>query len=128
MLSFPMRYVTRQQRQRHQIIADWRGAVGEPVQDLPALGMDTLIPEILKVWKLDGRLREEQVSAAWNELVGDFIAKHTAPDSIKRGVIMVRVLQPSIHHTLMMEKGKLLRRLQERFGADEVKDVKFRHG
>jgi len=123
-----MRRATRQQRTRHQLIADWRGAAGEPLQDLPALSMDTLIPEIMKLWKLDARLREEQVVAAWKELVGDFIAQHTAPDSIKHGVIIVRVLQSSIHHTLMMEKGRLLRRLQERFGKSEVRDIKFRHG
>ena len=123
-----MRYVTRQQRFRHKTISDWRGLENGPLQDTPAVGIESLIPQILKVWKLDERLREDDVAAAWTEIVGEFIAKHTAPDGLKRGILMVRVLQPAIHHTLMMEKPRLLRRLQEKFGKTEVKDVKFRHG
>ena len=34
----------------------------------------------------------------------------------------------AIHHTLMQEKPKLLRALQERFGKSAVRDLKFRHG
>lgn len=123
-----MRFVTRQQRLRHHLIADWRGLEDGPLLDSPAVGMDSLIPAILKSWKLDERLHEEELSAAWRETVGDFIAQHTAPDSLKRGVLMVRVLQPTIHHTLMMEKGRLLKRMQERFGKETVREVRFRHG
>ncbi|MEY4482750.1 MAG: hypothetical protein RL693_202 [Verrucomicrobiota bacterium] len=123
-----MRFVTRQQRLRHNLITDWRGLEDGPLLDSPAVGMDSLIPAILKSWKLDERLHEEELSAAWLEMVGDFIAKHTAPDGLKRGVLMVRVLQPAVHHTLMMEKGRLLKRMQERFGKDTVKEVRFRHG
>ena len=50
------------------------------------------------------------------------------PDSLKLGVLTVRVLQPAIHHTLLMEKARLLQRLQERFGKSTVREVKFRHG
>lgn len=123
-----MRFVTRQQRQRHDLIANWRGVEDGPLIDSPAVGLDSLIPAILKSWKLDERLHEEELSSAWRETVGDFIAQHTAPDSLKRGVLMVRVLQPTIHHTLMMEKGRLLKRMQERFGKDTVREVRFRHG
>lgn len=123
-----MRFVTRQQRLRHNLIADWRGVEDGPLMDSPAVGLDSLIPEILRAWKLDERLHEEELSSAWRETVGDFIAQHTAPDSLKRGVLTVRVLQPTIHHTLMMEKGRLLKRMQERFGKETVREVRFRHG
>ncbi len=123
-----MRFVTRHQRLRHHLIADWRGVEDGPLIDSPAVGLGSLIPEILKTWKLDERLHEEELSSAWRETVGDFIAQHTAPDSLKRGVLTVRILQPTIHHTLMMEKGRLLKRMQERFGKDTVREVRFRHG
>lgn len=123
-----MRFVTRQQRLRHNLIADWRGVEDGPLMDSPAVGLDSLIPEILRAWKLDERLHEEELSSVWRETVGDFIAQHTAPDSLKRGVLTVRVLQPTIHHTLMMEKVRLLKRMQERFGKETVREVRFRHG
>jgi predicted nucleic acid-binding Zn ribbon protein len=123
-----MRKVTRQQRQRHRVIEDWRGVAGEPLLDLPAQKLSTVMHDVLHAWKLDERLRAEEVTQTWKEIVGDFLAQHTAPDGIKRGLMTVRVLQPSIHHTLMMEKSRLLRRLQERFGVNEVREIKFRHG
>ncbi len=123
-----MRRVSRLQRVRHQLMTDWRGVEDGPLIDEPPKTLDELIPGILKSWKLDGSLHTDEVSAAWQEMVGDFIAKHTAPDGLKRGVLTVRVLQPAIHHALMSEKPKLLVRLQQRFGATVVKDIRFRHG
>ena len=95
--------------------------------DSHAQSLGAIIPQILKTWKLDERLREDDVAAAWEGIVGAFNARHTAPDGLKRGVLTVRVLQPALHHTLMMQKGSLLKRLQERFGEKEIKDLRQPH-
>jgi hypothetical protein len=52
----------------------------------------------------------------------------TKPDSIARGVLMVRLVQPSAHHALSMEKGKILQRLQARLPDAKIKELRFRHG
>ena len=123
-----MRRATKQQRLRHRLITDWRGVAGAPLIDNPAVTPESIIPGLLREWKLDERLRLEDAQAAWRELVGDFIAQHTAPDGLKRGVLTIRVLQPAIHHTLAQQKARLLQNLQQRFGADTVREVRFRHG
>lgn len=123
-----MRRATRRERLRHQAITDWRGVEDGPLMDSQAQSLGAIIPQILKTWKLDERLREDDVAAAWEGIVGAFNARHTAPDGLKRGVLTVRVIQPALHHTLMMQKGTLLKRLQERFGEKEIKDLRFRHG
>ncbi len=123
-----MRRATKLQRLRHRLIADWRGAAGAPLFDNPVVTPQSLIPGLLHEWKLDERLQLDDALAAWRELVGDFIAQHTTPDGLKRGVLTVRVLQPAIHHTLAQQKARLLQNLQNRFGADTVRDVRFRHG
>jgi predicted nucleic acid-binding Zn ribbon protein len=123
-----MRWANRRERLRHQAITEWRGVEDGPLMDSHAQNLGAIIPQILKTWKLDERLREDDVAAAWEGIVGSFNARHTAPDGLKRGVLTVRVLQPALHHTLMMQKGALLKRLQERFGEKEIKDLRFRHG
>lgn len=123
-----MRRATKEQRLRHRLIADWRGAQGEPLFDNPSVTPASIIPGLLHEWKLDERIKLDDARAVWRELVGDFIAQHTAPDGLKRGVLTVRVIQPAIHHTLAQQKGKLLQNLQKRFGADMVREVRFRHG
>ena len=116
------------QRLRHRLLAEWRGAEGAPLHDSPVVTAQSVIPGLLREWKLEERVRLDDAQAAWRALVGDFIAQHTAPDGLKRGVLTVRVLQPAIHHTLMQQKARLLQNLQRRFGADAVRDLRFRHG
>ena len=123
-----MRYANRQKKLRHKMIADWRGVEDGPLNDSPVESPASLIPKILQDWKLNDTLRLDDVAALWSELVGAFISRQTSPDGLKRGVLTVRVIQPAIHHTLLSEKARLLRALQERFGASVVRDLKFRHG
>jgi len=123
-----MRRASRQQRLRHRTIAAWRGVEDGPLIDNPVVTLHDLIPQVLKECKLSDQLRLDDTAAAWRGLVGDFIAKHTAPDALKRGVLTIRVLQPAIHHTLAMQKGTLLQKLQAHFGAGVLKDIRFRHG
>ena len=123
-----MRYASKKKRLRHQLIAEWRRVEDGPLNNSETVGVASLVPQILKAWKLDEKLRGDDVAAAWKDIVGDFIARQTAPDGLKRGVLTIRVLQPAVHHTLMMEKARLMAKLQERFGASEVRDLKFRHG
>ncbi|HEY2572710.1 MAG TPA: DUF721 domain-containing protein [Verrucomicrobiaceae bacterium] len=123
-----MRRATKLQRLRHRLLVDWRGAAGAPLFDNPVVTPQSIIPGLLREWKLDERVRLDDALATWRALVGDFIARHTAPDGLKRGVLTVRVSQPAVHHTLMQQKAQLLQTLQKRFGADTVRDLRFRHG
>ena len=113
---------------RRRLIEEWRGFEDLPDERIEPPGVGGFIQRVLKEWKLDEKKLGDEIAAAWREAVPEFIARHTAPDTIKRGVLTVRVLHATIHHTLMMEKARLLARLQERFGKDAVRDLKFRHG
>lgn len=123
-----MRRASKQQRLRHRLITEWRGVEGGPLIDNKALPVAQFIPGFLREWKLDDRMKLDDVAGVWRSAVGDFIAKQTAPDALKRGILTVRVLQPAVHHTLAQQKAALLKKVQQRFGADVVKDIRFRHG
>lgn len=123
-----MRFASKSKRIRHRLVADWRGVEDGPLNDSEVMGLGALVPHVLKEWKLDEKQRGDEITAAWREIVGEFIAQYTAPDTIKRGVLTIRVLHSTIHHTLTMEKARLLAKLQERFGKGEVREVRFRHG
>ena len=99
-----------------------------PDERIEPPGVGGFIQRVLKEWKLDEKMLGDEIAAAWRMAVPEFIARHTAPDTIRRGILTVRVLHSTIHHTLVMEKVRLLARLQERFGRDTVRDLRFRHG
>jgi hypothetical protein len=37
-------------------------------------------------------------------------------------------MQPTAHHALMLEKGKILKRLQAKLPDAKIRDIRFRHG
>lgn len=96
--------------------------------NLPTVSVADLVGKVVAQAGLSERMRLEEVLAAWREIVGDFLFQHSRPDSIQRGVLMVRVLQPAVHHALTLERPRILKRLQERLKNAGIKDVRLKHG
>lgn len=115
-------------RRRHNLLAAWRGVEDGPLMDLPTLQVGALAAQIVAQAGLANRVKLEDILSAWQEIVGAFLFKLTRPDTFERGVLTVRLLQPTAHHALMQEKVKILKRLQEKLPDAKIKDVRFRHG
>ncbi|HCN31262.1 MAG TPA: hypothetical protein DIT64_21645 [Verrucomicrobiales bacterium] len=122
------RHATAGQRRRHALVSAWRGVEDGPVLNLPTVSVADLVGKVVAQAGLSERMRLEEVLAAWREIVGDFLFQHSRPDSIQRGVLMVRVLQPAVHHALTLERPRILKRLQERLKNAGIKDVRLKHG
>ena len=64
---------------------------------------------------------------AWKQIVGEFIAAHSCPVSLRAGVLSVRVLQPALALPVRANlKGEILRKLKQRFGTKIIREIKFR--
>jgi predicted nucleic acid-binding Zn ribbon protein len=114
---------------RARIIAEWRGLPGKTVThnrwSLPA----DVLPNLMQRLGLKERLHETEVADAWSNIVGEFIAAHSAPVALREGVLYVRVLQPALHYELeQVSKMDILRKLKQRFGGKIIRDVRFRVG
>lgn len=119
---------TAAERARHALLSAWRGAEEPSLVNLPTVRVADLVAKIAAQSGMADRMRLEDVLSAWREIVGDFLFQHSRPDSIQRGVLMVRVLQPSVHHALAMERPRILKRLQERLKGAGIKDIRLKHG
>ncbi len=115
-------------RRRHSLITAWRGVEDGPLMDLPTLRVGDLATQIMAKAGMSNRVKLEDILAAWQEIVGIFLFKLTRPDTFERGILTVRLMQPTAHHALMQEKVKILKRLQEKLPDAKIKDVRFRHG
>ena len=83
----------------------------------------------MAAWGLKDRFREEEVLSAWQEVVGEFLARHSIPHRLKDGVLDVRVLQPTLCFEFERNlKPEILAKLKARFGARVVREIKFRVG
>jgi hypothetical protein len=56
------------------------------------------------------------------------ISKGTSPDSVQRGVLYIRLLQPAVHYAVHGEKAKMLAGLAEILGPGKIKDIRCRNG
>lgn len=112
---------------RQRVLNEWRGLPDKPERPerctLAADALKKLLPKL----GLSERLNEQDVMAAWKEIVGDFLAEHSTPVSLKEGVLIIQVLQPTVRYELDRTwKAEILRKLKTRFGPKSVKDVRFR--
>ena len=114
---------------RAAVIAEWRGLPAPKKRPDRWQAASDLLPKLMQRLGLSERLHESEVIEAWAQIVGEFIAGHSAPVSLREGVLYVRVLQPALHYELeQISKPAILRKLKQRFGGKTVRDVRFRVG
>lgn len=116
-------------RLRSAVIAEWRGLPERQARPDRCLAAADLVPAVMRQLGLAERLRESEVLDAWSGIVGDFIAAHSAPVSLRAGTLVVRVLQPALHYELeTISKADILRKLKQRFGGKTIREIRFRVG
>jgi predicted nucleic acid-binding Zn ribbon protein len=115
---------------RARVLSEWRGLpVFDRGQQDSAKPVAVLMGTLLGELGLGDRLRYEEITKAWTEIVGEFLGNHSAPHRLQQGVLSVRVLQPTLRYEFdRVWKKDILAKLQKRFGAKTVRDVKFQIG
>jgi len=114
---------------RARVLAEWRG-MPQPFERADrAVACSVAVQKVMKELGLGERLRADEILGAWREVVGEFVAKHSAPQQLKAGVLYVSVLQPTVHFELdRVWKRDILEKLKKRFGSRTVREIKFRIG
>ena len=114
---------------RKRALAEWRGYT-EPRPVLDRVSpLSALIGKVVVDLGLGERVREDEVLRAWKDLVGDFLASNSSPQSLREGVLYVRVLQPAVHFELeRVWRPKIIEKLRARFGPRTVRELRFRLG
>lgn len=114
---------------RKHVIQEWRG-LPEPDQKLDrTLSIREVLAQLAPKLGLEARLREEEIIAAWSEIVGDFFSKHSRPVRMHQGVLVVNVLQPTVLYELDRQwKSLILTKLKGRFGNRMIRELRFRVG
>jgi predicted nucleic acid-binding Zn ribbon protein len=114
---------------RARALAEWRGLPETYVRTEGITEAADAVRKVMKSLGLGERLKADAVLAAWREIVGEFFAKHSAPQQLKDGVLYVSVLQPTVHYELdRVWRREIIAKLKDKFGARTVREIKFRLG
>jgi len=113
---------------REEILREWRGCDEAPDLNARVHQAGAFIAAILRAAGAEDGLHEDQVRAAWKDLAGDFVSRHTEPVSVKNGHLVLRVTQPAMRFHLEQMKPILLARIQQQLGENRIQSVKFTLG
>ncbi len=114
---------------RAAVIAEWRGLPEKKTRPDRWHAPADLLPKLMQQLGLSERLHETEVIEAWKQIVGEFIAAHSMPVSLREGKLFVRVLQPSLHYQFeTISRAEILRKLKKRFGGKVIREIRFRVG
>lgn len=114
---------------QRRILEEWRGLPQPPVRPDRTVTVGAALGKLLDGLGLNERLHEAQIVSAWRDIVGEFLAAQSTPARLQRGVLIVSVLQPTVHFELERNwRRPIVEKLKARFGAKLIRDVKFRIG
>ena len=115
---------------RHRVLREWRPLFSaDEVSARSASCTDKLVPLVMKRLGLEQRLQQSQVFYLWPSIVGNDIARHAQPVSLRNRTLIVAVDHPVwLQELSRYHKPLILQRVQERVGPKTVRDIVFRIG
>jgi predicted nucleic acid-binding Zn ribbon protein len=117
------------QQLRARALMEWRGLPQTTFAVDTAKALPAIVGKVMQEWGLGERLREEEISRSWVQIVGEFVGQHSSPHRLRQGVLSVRVLQPTLCYELdRVWKKDILAKLQERLGKRVIREVRFQVG
>lgn len=83
------------------------------------------IDRLLKVYKLEDKMREVEVLKSWEELMGRAVAARTKEIYIDNQILYVKMESAVMRDELSRAKSMILRKINEKAGKELIKDVWF---
>jgi predicted nucleic acid-binding Zn ribbon protein len=113
---------------RELTLRQWRhgDAVPDPNRNIHQASEH--LDKLLSKMGVSGGMDEQKLRNAWVKVAGDFVSKHAEPESLKKGVLVLTVIQPAMRFHLEQMKGKLLKNFRDELGEGVVKQVRFKVG
>ena len=88
--------------------------------------LSDLIDEFLHEAGLDKKLKEREIIASWDQIVGGMIAHTTQSISIREGVMFVHIRSAVIKNELQMIRQGLIDEINRRAGYAIIQDLVIR--
>ena len=114
--------------ERARILEQWHGAGLPPDPNRNVTKAGDLLEGILSKLALEEGIDESRLRSAWREVAGEFVAGQTEPVSLRKGVLTLKVLQPSMRFHLEQSRAQILGRLQQALGKKKIREVRLTIG
>jgi hypothetical protein len=88
----------------------------------------SILERTLKSLEIDVPLKTYSIVGAWNEIVGESVAGHSQPRSIRNQILFIDVAHPTWMQQLQFLKPTLLDQVNAFLGEPLIRDIRFKLG
>ena len=82
-----------------------------------------ILRQYLRVTQLEQVTFQERIASVWQQTLGDAITLATERIKLQDGMLIVQLKSPSLKYDIMMQRTQIRRQLNEKLGADIIKNV-----
>ena len=90
--------------------------------------IQSILEKTLKTLEIDVPLKTYSIVGAWNEIVGESVAGHSQPRSIRNQILFIDVTHPTWMQQLQFLKPTLLEKVNAFLGEPKIHDIRFKLG
>ena len=84
------------------------------------------LDDFMKYFGVDGKMQEIKIYEAWEECVGESIAKHSVPVEIKNYKLFVKAENAVWRYELTLRKTEIIESLNKVLNKSTIKEIVFR--
>jgi predicted nucleic acid-binding Zn ribbon protein len=88
----------------------------------------SILEKTLKSLEIDIPVKSYSIWGAWKEIVGESIALHTQPRSIRNRILFINVSHPTWMQQLQFFKPNILEKINHFLKEPLIQDIRFRLG
>jgi len=88
----------------------------------------SILERTLKTLDIDVPLKTYSIVGAWSEIVGESVAGHSQPRSIRNQILFIDVAHPTWMQQLQFLKPTLLDQVNAFLGEPLIRDIRFKLG
>ena len=88
----------------------------------------SILEKTLKNLEIDVPLKTYSILGAWDEIVGESVAEHSQPRSIRNRILFIDVSHPTWMQQLQFLKPTLLEKINTFLGEPLIQDIRFKLG
>ena len=83
------------------------------------------LKDLMEAYRLQGKVDEVKIFHAWDQILGDVIAKHTLKKHINNKTLFVYLDSAALRSELSLTKSKLIENLNKTVGLKVIEDIVF---
>ncbi len=90
--------------------------------------IQSILEKTLKTLEIDVPLKTYSILGVWNEIVGEPVAEHSKPRSVRNRILFVDVSHSTWMQQLQFLKPTLLDQVNDFLGEPLIRDIRFKLG